>query len=305
MPDRLIAELREKFEIENIVGFDLGNGSLPRVVITAAPAEAHVYLHGAHVTHYRRRGHAPLLFTSARSNFLPDKPIRGGVPICWPWFGPRKDHPQSPMHGFARLQPWTVDDVQAVGRDVRLTLSLKPTDLSRSLWNHDFELKYTVTVGAALDLSLEVRNTGTTPFSFEEALHTYFAVSDIRNTELLGLGESPYTTKVGQGGTITQPPDPLRFTAETDSVYTDNTAPCTIVDRGEERQTVISKENSRSTVVWNPWTTKAKALPDFGDDEWPRMLCVESCNVWHNAIPLRPNQTHAMRQHIESHRLNP
>ncbi|HWB53010.1 MAG TPA: D-hexose-6-phosphate mutarotase [Tepidisphaeraceae bacterium] len=298
MPD-IIAELREKFEIENIVGFDHGAGNMPRIVVTAAPSEAYIYLHGAHVSHYRHRGQAPLLFLSEKSYFQSDRPIRGGVPICWPWFGPNKSNPNAPMHGLARISTWQLESTrQTETGDVEIVLSLTPNALSRSLWPNEFALKYTVTIGDALDLALTVTNTGDKSFSFEEALHTYFAVSDIRQIQLLGLGGSSYTTKVGSAGTFNQPPDPLRFVSETDSVYTNNTANCTIVDPTNERQISVQKEGSNSTVVWNPWIAKAKAMPDFGDDEWPHMLCVETANVWNNAITLAGSQSHTLRQRI-------
>ena len=128
MPDRLVAELREKFGIENLVGFDLGKGGLPRIVVTTPPADAHIYLHGAHVTHYRRRGQAPLLFLSDNSVFQSDKAIRGGVPICWPWFGANKNDPSAPMHGFARTSTWNLLAVtQTPGNEIAITRSPYPS----------------------------------------------------------------------------------------------------------------------------------------------------------------------------------
>jgi D-hexose-6-phosphate mutarotase len=304
MPDKLVAALREEFEIENVVGFDLGVNRMPRIVVTIPPAECHIYLHGAHVTHYRRRGQAPLLFLSEKSYFQSDKPIRGGVPICWPWFGPSKADPSYPMHGFARLSQWSVNSVRPLaGGEIELVLSLGPNDLSAKYWPNHFKLDYTITVGESLDLRLTTTNTGNKPFSYEEALHTYFAISDIRQVQLMGLGGSQFSSKVPPVGVHKQNPDPLLFSAETDSVYADTTAQCTIVDQGEDRSVLISKEGSDSTVVWNPWTEKAKAMADFSDEEWLKMLCIETANVWHNAITLNPGQSHTLRQHIQSDRL--
>lgn len=299
MPEHLIPELREKFAIENIVGFDLGSGRLPRVVVTSGPAEAHIYLHGAHITHYRHRGGAPELFLSAQSCFESDKPIRGGVPICWPWFGPNKQNPAAPIHGFARLSNWTVENVRQISTgELEISLTLTPDPQWQSFWPHAFLLRYTITVGQSLDLALTVTNTGDQPFTYEEALHTYFAVSDIRQVQLLGLAGASYTSKVPPGGAFTQSADPIRFAGETDSVYTNTTADCTILDPTKDRTVLVHKEGSHSTVVWNPWIDKAKAMPDFGNDEWTKMLCVETANVHANAIALPPGHSHLMRQRI-------
>lgn len=300
MPDGIVAALREKFGIENLVGFDLGVNRMPRIVVTIPVAECHVYLHGAHVTHYRRRGQSPLLFLSQKSFYQSDKPIRGGVPICWPWFGPSKDNPSAPMHGWARLSTWNLVSVkQKQGGEIELVLKLGPADLAGN-WPHPFELQYTITIGESLDLALTTTNTGTQPLQYEEALHTYFAISDIRNVQLLGLGGSQLTSKVPPVGLHTQPSGPLRFVAETDSVYTNTVAECVIADPGESRDIHIAKEGSKSTVVWNPWIEKAKSLADFGDDEWPRMLCVESGNIGVNGITVAVGASHTIRQHIKS-----
>jgi glucose-6-phosphate 1-epimerase len=296
MPDRLVAELREKFGIENLVGFDLGNGRLPRIVVTTPPADAHIYLHGAHVTHYRRRGQAPLLFVSDQSLFQSDKAIRGGIPICWPWFGPNKNDPAAPAHGFARTSIWNLENVtQTPANEIAITLTLSPAG--------EIALQYIVTIGESLDLALTTTNKGDKPFNYEEALHSYFTVSDVRNIQLLGLGGSSFTSKAPPTGTFTQPPDPLLFTGETDRVYADTQAECTIVDTAEERAISVKKTGSNSTVVWNPWIEKAKSMADMGDDEWPEMLCVESGNVWHNAITLAPGESHTLHQHIATRRL--
>lgn len=305
MPDRIVAALREKFEIENFVGFDLGVNRVPRIVVTIPPCEAHIYLHGAHVTHYRHRGQSPLLFLSEKSLFQNDKPIRGGIPICWPWFGPNKQNPSFPMHGFARTSMWELQGVAQIPTgQIELKLSLTPNEQSKNFFPHDFVLDYTITIGDTLELALRATNTGDQPFTYEEALHTYFAISDIRKTQLLGLGGSTYTTKVAPPGTHTQGPDPLLFTAETDSVYTNNTAECTIIDPPGDRTIVVGKQNSNSTIVWNPWIAKAKAMPDFSDEEWPKMLCVETANVWDNAITLALGQSHTMYQRIATRQLS-
>ena len=162
-------------------------------------------------------------------------------------------------------------------------------------------LSYRVTVGRKLELALEVNNTGKDPLRFEEALHTYFAVSDIHHCFVTGLENARYNSLVEGVTDKSQGPDPIRFTAETDRLYLNTRATCVIHDPGWQRRIVIEKSGSDSTVVWNPWIAKSKAMPDFGDDEWPGMLCIETVNARTNAVTLTTGQTHTMRAtiHVE------
>jgi glucose-6-phosphate 1-epimerase len=281
-------ELRSRFAIPGVVSIDPGAHGMPRVTVTAPAAEAHVYLHGAHVTHYRPRGGTPVLFLSNESHFAPDKPIRGGVPVIFPWFGPHPADPTKPAHGWARTRPWTLRNVTE-GADrggVGLTLSLGQID--------GFALTCRVRVGPELRLELEVQNVGHAPLKFGEALHTYLAVSDVRQARVEGLDGRAYLDKVDGMKRKTQS-GPVTITGETDRVYLDTPEEVTVHDPGAGRRLTVSKEGSASTVVWNPWVEKAKKLPDFGDDEWPRMLCVETANVAENAVTIAPGRRHVMR----------
>jgi glucose-6-phosphate 1-epimerase len=153
---------------------------------------------------------------------------------------------------------------------------------------------YRVTVGSSLELSLEVGNTGDVAFSFEEALHTYFTVEDVRTIEVRGLEGADYLDKVGGATPRSQGPAPIRFTGETDRVYLNTTAACTVHDPGKGRRIVVRKSGSDATVVWNPWIDKARAMPDYGDDEWPGMVCVETANVNAHAVTLAPGGRHTL-----------
>jgi D-hexose-6-phosphate mutarotase len=265
-------------------------------------AEGHVYLHGGHVTHYQPRGRGPVLFVSGESHFAAGKAIRGGVPVIFPWFGAKADDPKAPQHGFVRSQPWELRNVAAgQGGAVAVRLAFGPTAETRKVWPHEFELHYTITFGAALEMSLQVRNTGETPFRFEEALHTYLAVADVRKATIEGLGGREFIDKVDGFGRKTQPPGPFTLDGETDRVYLNTPDTVVVNDRhatepaGGVRMLSVEKQGSGSTIVWNPWIAKAKAMADFGDDEWPRMLCVETANAADNAITLPPGQSHTMR----------
>ena len=263
-----------------------GQGGLPRLEIATPSATAEIYLHGAHVTRWQpSHAEAPVLWVSEHSFWQDGKPIRGGVPICFPWFGPHRSDPAAPAHGFARLVDWTLAgaverDDQSRGRDLRTRggadvrrpgrfASAPPTR-----WPSD----------TTLSMSLEVENRDDKEFTFEEALHTYFAVSDIADVTISGLERTPYLDKVGGLTQRTQDDTPIRFTGETDRVYLETTATCSIDDPGLQRRIVVSKDNSRSTVVWNPWIAKARAMADFGDEEWRGMVCVETANVGAAAV---------------------
>ena len=260
-------------------------------MITGPHADATIYRHGAHVAHFQPHGARPVLFLSQHSRYETGKAIRGGVPVIFPWFGPHPTDANAPAHGTARLTDWNlIATVQRADEVVELIFALPPF------------LQYRVAIGRQLELTLEVYNTGTAPLQFEEALHTYFAVSDIRHCTVTGLENARYDSQVEGVTDKPQGVAPIQFTTETDRLYLNTRATCVIHDPGWQRRIVVEKSGSDSTVVWNPWIAKAKALPDFGDDEWPGMLCIETVNARTNAVTLTPGQTHTMRAaiHVET-----
>lgn len=292
-----INELNDRFGVAGVVALEAGRNGMPRVRITSPAAEAELYLHGAHLTHYQPRGHKPVLFMSAASLFDPAKAIRGGVPLIFPWFGPNAADPKAPQHGFARTTTWQVRQVTHAAGDgaVTIVLSLAPTDGSRAAWPHEFEATYTVTAGRTLVMSLDVVNRDDHEFGYEEALHTYLAVGDIRRTKIDGLAGRTFIDKVDKASRKTQPDGAFTLSGETDRVYLDTPDTVTVNDEVNARRLVVSKSGSDATVVWNPWTDKARAMADFGDDEWPGMLCIETANAADNALRLAPGQRHVMK----------
>jgi glucose-6-phosphate 1-epimerase len=284
---------------------EYGPGNLPRLAIKTRLGEARVYFQGAHVTAWHpASASAPVLWMSGSSFFEAGKPLRGGVPICFPWFGPHASDPKAPGHGFARLRDWTlIAATEAADGSVTVALELASdpaSELAQSpLWPHAFRAVHRITVGATLTMALEVTNPGPDAFTFEEALHTYFAVRDVREVTITGLERTDYLDKVTGLDRKTQGDDPIRFTGETDRVYLNTTATCVIGDPGARRKIAIRKTGSDATVVWNPWIAKARAMPDFGDDEWPAMVCVETCNVNDHARKLAPGESHTMTAIIE------
>jgi len=279
---------------------ETGPGGLERLTLAAAAGEAHAFLHGGHVTHFQPRGRTPVLWVSRESRYERGRPIRGGVPVCFPWFGPKAGAPDAPIHGFARIRPWTLGAVELEpdGR-LRAVLELVSDDATRALFPHDLRVSLEVVVGRALSLALTVRNTGPSPFTFEEALHSYLAVSDVRECRVSGLEGAAFVDKTAAGARRPGEPAPIVVSAETDRVYLGTEAAVTVEDPGGARRIVVSKAASRTTVVWNPWVAKAKAMPDFGDDEWPGMLCVETANAAEDAVTLAPGASHTMTATIE------
>lgn len=268
--------------------FEPGQGSLTRAIIDNSVCKAEVYLQGAHVTKWRPAGQTEVLWLSEQSWFEAGKPIRGGVPICFPWFGAHQSDASLPSHGTARLIEWhvTAADVLPDGA-VQIVLAAEIDA---------FAVRYTIAFGASLAMSLQVMlpDTAQQPQSFEAALHTYFSVSDVRQVTIEGLESAAYIDKMDAARVKPAAGQPIRFEQETDRVYFDTDAVCVLRDPGHHRRITVSKSGSLSTIVWNPWTAKAARMPDFGDGEWPEMVCIESANVASNAVKLQPGQNHQM-----------
>jgi glucose-6-phosphate 1-epimerase len=243
---------------------------------------------------------------SAQSVFAPGKAIRGGVPVIFPWFGPRQGDAAAPAHGFARTRSWTPESIsQLPGGEVIVILRLEPDATSRALWSepHDWILRHRVTLGAALTLELEIENRGAAPMRCEEALHTYFQVSDIHGVRVHGLEEAEYHDKADGMRRKRQNGEPISFTCETDRSYVNTARECVIDDPGLHRRIIVEKTGSQSTVVWNPWIAKARAMADFGDDEWLRMVCVETGNIADNTLEIAPGARHVTRTVLHSQAL--
>jgi glucose-6-phosphate 1-epimerase len=288
----------QPFLIPGRVELFSGEGGFPCLRLRASGGSATVYVHGAHVTDFVPEGKAPVLWMSRASVFADGKPIRGGIPICWPWFGPHATDAARPAHGFARLRAWTPLDSSVLhdGR-VRLRLGFQPEGAETALLPASLRVEMTLTVGAALELQLCSINDGPDPVVFEDALHTYFAVGDLAGVAVSGLEEKVYIDRMDQKRSKIQQ-GLIRFTAETDRVYEDRSACTEIIDEAGGRRIRIEKSGSASTVVWNPWIAKAKAMPDFGDEEWKEMCCVESANVGSARVPLLPGNRHETRVRI-------
>jgi glucose-6-phosphate 1-epimerase len=265
----------QQLEIPGHVSLMEGEGGLRKVVVETSASLAEIYLHGAHVTRFEKKGETPLLFMSGASDYLPDKPIRGGVPVVFPWFGPREG---LPVHGYARTVEWDLKETSLLP-DGSVSLLFELPRLG------DFEVEYLVTVGAELTLELGVLNIGSRDSDFETCLHTYFQISDIDAISITGLSKCEFINKLNNANMVESAPE-IRINSEMERVYYDTVSTVEIHDPGHGRKILVSKSGSNSTVVWNPWIDKSIRMPDFGDEEYLTMVCVESGNVGTNKITL-------------------
>jgi len=263
-----------------------------KVVVETEWSTAEIYPHGAHVTHFQKKGEAPLLFMSGESEFAEGRPIRGGVPIIFPWFGGKEGYP---AHGYVRTSPWSLEECSVfAGGEVMLRFRVPTMD--------SLDVEYVVRVSKQLSLELVVTNAGTNDATFETCLHTYFQIGDINSVSIMGLTGCSYLDKVLEGE-FTETAEAIRIASEVDRVYFDTTAAVDIIDPELKRRIHVSKSGSHSTVVWNPWIEKSKRMPDFGDGEYPQMLCVESGNVARNRITLSSGSRAVLKVELASEKL--
>ena len=293
--DRDVSTLQSRWRIPG-AKVVAGNGGLPKIVITTAEVEGEMYLHGGHVTSWSPAGSGEVLYLSPNSLFQDGRAIRGGVPVCFPWFGDKADDNSAPAHGFVRTKAWDLASIEQAGQDVIVTVSTQSDDGTRKWWPHDFLLSCRVSFGTELKIELIVTNTGAAPCTFEEALHAYFAVRDAEAAFVKGLAQADYIDKTDRFTEKRQSGD-VHFSAETDRVYLATERDLELVNPGK-RSIRIEKGNSRTTVVWNPWSEKSAALKDLGAGEWRHFVCIETTNVGPFAVKLEPQQSHTMTARV-------
>ena len=287
------AVLGRRFRIPGAAQVVVGNGGLPKVVVSTPEASGEMYLHGGHVTSWKPKDMREVLYLSPNSLFVDGRAIRGGIPVCFPWFGDKADDPAAPAHGFVRTKDWQLEAVERTGTPVVVTMSTASDEGTRKWWPFDFRLGCRASFGQELKVELIATNTGSDAFTFEEALHAYFAVKDCEVATVRGLDGTRYLDKTDSYVEKSQVGD-VRFSGETDRVYLETKSALALVDDAGKRTTTVEKENSHTTVVWNPWSEKSAALQDLGADEWKNFVCIETTNVGPSAVTLEPGQSHTM-----------
>jgi len=271
----------------------------PRTVDNAA-CTGEVYDQGAQVTRWAPTGADPVLYVSTALRLAPGRSIRAGVPVCWPWFGPGRTAGMEPMHGFARTSTWRLTGRTDGSDETTLVHRLTSDDATSPHWPYRYTAELRTRLGRTLEVSLTTTNTGDVPFSFEEALHAYLVVGDVRGVHVTGLSGKSLFDKVT--GTERVQQGDLEFGGEADFVYR-TSDPVTLHDPALGRRVVVTTEGAGNIVVWNPWATKAAEVPDIGDDDWERFVCIEGANAFENAVSLAPGASHTLTYRLEVHAL--
>jgi glucose-6-phosphate 1-epimerase len=290
------SELNRRFGIEGVAAVVEGNGGLPKVRVVGSGAIGEMYLHGAQVMSWRPQSAQEVFYVSQRARWEDGRAIRGGVPICFPWFGGRAGDPDAPAHGFARASAWELESIERDKSVVTVTMTMNSDSRTKRWWPADFRLAHRATFGPELTLELIVTNSGTTSLRFEEAFHAYYRIGRIERVRVGGLDRMSYLDKTDGDREKVQNGD-IVIGAETDRVFLNTIDTVDISDAVLGRRISISKEGSRTTVVWNPWIEKAQTLADV-DEDWMRFVCIEPSNVSAFGIDLGPGQLHKMRMRV-------
>lgn len=288
-----LRELNRRFGIPDIARVSEGSGGLLRVDITSPLAHGEMYLHGAHVTSWRPAGSEEVLFLSSKSRWEEGQAIRGGIPICFPWFRGKADDPHAPAHGFVRTRSWQLYSMVENNGGVTVTMFMESDEQTRRWWPAEFRLAHRVTFASELKLELVCINTGQAPFRFEEALHTYNRVADVGTVCLRGLDGTGFLDNTDSNNQKTQLGDVI-ISSQTDNAFINTRTAVDLLDPELRRRIRLKKANSSSTVVWNPWQEGARSLRDLGDGEWKQFLCVEASNIMGEAVTVAPAQEHTI-----------
>lgn len=290
-----IQQLNTDFAIDGRLRVIEGTGGFPVLDVTTEKSRAKVSIHAGQVLSFHPVGQSDdLLFLSKTAYYAPDKAIKGGVPICWPWFGPDPDGKGRPGHGFVRNRPWNLLGAEELsdGR-IQVRLGLSDSDETRAVWDHAFELELQATIGATLDVALITRNLGAEPFPLSQGLHTYLAIGDIDQVRVQGLDGRTYIDNMN-GGTQKVQQGAVSIQGEEDRLYTGVDGILEVEDTALNRRITIKPRGSASAVVWNPWAATAASMGDLGDDDYKVMLCVETNNAGPDVVQVAPGGEYCM-----------
>jgi glucose-6-phosphate 1-epimerase len=287
-----ISRLNEVSGIPEHVMFREDAGGMTVVEVKNSYSTATIALQGAHVLSWSPVDGHPVIWLSDDARFLPGKSIRGGVPVCWPWFGAHKTESSFPAHGFARTMMWSVVETRTLGNgETRLVFRLVQDENTRDMWPYATPLECRITVGKTLDIDLVTSNTGNVPVVIGDALHTYFNVADVRQVSIYGLEGCPYLDKL-DSFKRKQQSGAVKIDQEVDRIYLESEQDCIIEDPGFARRIKISKRGSHSTVVWNPWAKTAASMGDLGENGYLNMVCVETANAAYDIVTIAPGDEH-------------
>ena len=293
-----IDELEDKFSIEGEVGFGELENELVFVTVSNKYADVDICLYGAHVTSFKPNNSMEILWMSPDSNFEVGKAIRGGIPVCFPWFGPHTTDPLMPQHGFARLMYWDIIKTETLhSGETLIRLQLCSSEETKAYWPYDFCAQMTVTVGLTLTVTLKVTNTSSIPFEYTCALHSYFGLSSIENLAIEGLQGKSYHNQLEPGDAI-QEESILNIHEAVTRHYYNTEGPYIIEDSIYRNRIQVSKAGSKVTTVWNPWKEASASMADLPDDGYETFVCLETVNAFNDSILLAPQESHETSEMI-------
>jgi glucose-6-phosphate 1-epimerase len=291
-----IEQLNTQHGIADQLQFIDGNGGFPNIAIDNGKAKALISVYGGQILSYQPANEPEdLLFLSTKAYFQQGKAIRGGTPICWPWFGPDPEGLGRPSHGFVRNRLWMVKETKTgQDGDIRVSLGLVNTPDTEEIWPQAFDVTITFTVGETLTIELITQNTGDQAFSISQALHTYFNIGNISQVQVLGLNGSDYIDKVEGGQQKTQQ-GVVEISEECDRIYTAPPSQLIIDDAALDRRIHILSEGSKTAVVWNPWIKNSASMADLEDTDYQHFLCVETANAAQDIVTVFPDQAMSIK----------
>jgi glucose-6-phosphate 1-epimerase len=295
-----ISQLNEKFGIPGSLEFIIGEGGFINIIVKNSYANMVASLYGAHIMSYQPIGQKDTLWMSPQSSFETGKPIRGGIPVCFPWFGPHPEDNNKPAHGFARLNNWELikTGTTATG-ETEFILELKNSSATQLLWPHSFIAQLKVIVGKRLDVTLTYTNNGSDKFAVSDALHSYFNVSSVDNIGISGLSNHKYYEGFAKTPDHVQAEAVLKIKQEENRRYINQIDDCMITDNGWNRKIKVSKRGSKITVVWNPWEATTKTIADLPDNGYKSFICVEAVNAYDDMAVLKPGDSYSISAIIE------
>ena len=294
-----LEKLQKEYAMSGLISFHLNDEGVIVADIDNDFATASISLNGGHLLSWQPKDQVkPVIWLSKQAKIAAGKSIRGGIPLCWPWFGAHSSEDTYPAHGYARTSHWAVTETAALANgETEIELSLEESEASETYWPYATPLTLRITIGKTLKLALTTRNDSADSVTITEALHTYFHISDITSVSVTGLENTEYLDKVDNFASKRQEGN-IQFHSETDRVYINSAQDCTIIDPELQRRIHISKSSSNATIVWTPWTEKAEKMGDLGEnDGWRTMLCVESGNAMENTITIAPGNSHTLVAH--------
>ncbi|KAF0237451.1 MAG: glucose-6-phosphate [Prolixibacteraceae bacterium] len=287
-----IDELDDKFSIEGELGIAELEENMAFITISNKFADADICLYGGHITNFKPHKTMPVLWMSPDSKYEEGRPIRGGIPVCFPWFGPHKTDSAKPQHGFVRLMYWNLQETAPLPTgETLIRLQLCSSEKTKAYWNFDFCAELTVIVGKTLTVTLKVTNISALPFEYTCALHSYYHISSIEEIAVEGLQNTRYFNQLDGGDYIHETPGLEIKQAETRHYY-DTEADCIIHDPLFGRRIMVSKSGSKVTTVWNPGEETCRKIDDIPDDGFHSFICIEAVNAFNNVIKLAPGESH-------------